>query len=1343
MNKILGLDLGTNSIGWAIRNPNLNENQIIDNGVVIFKKGVGEEKGNEFPLAAERTNKRGIRRNYQVKKYQKWQLLKSLISTENSYCPLSKEDFELWYHYDKATKTRTYPKSEVFLSWLKLDFNYDGIKEYSNPYELRTRAIKEKLSNHEVGRALYHLVQRRGFLSNRKDAGEESKTIIEGSKENNRPGANSLSEQIIQEGSLGAALASLDTRFERVRNRYILRTQIEDELNKICLTQGILQTSELYKNIYKAIIWQRPLRSQKGLVGKCTFEKNKSRCPISHPQFEFFRAWSLINNIKYKRKSQSDNEFDYIPHEWKERIWKEKFQKKKDSSFDFEEVIKLLDNGKVQLYDFNYKPHQNIASSPVSSFLQDIFGEGWKSIKIDHYDLNDIWHVLFNFENEEKVLLFAIENLHLEPEKAQLFTKAWKRLPDGYGQLSLNAIGKINEYLALGFIYAEAVLYANMPKALGSDFFERNKIEIQKGVQFVFRNQNKTNDVFKIVNNLISQFQELREEDKYGYDKNYLLDEEDKGSIERQIVDFYGVKSWSKLLDDDKQKINDNVTALYLQYLQYPRGHHQKKFFKIPRLDEAVKQFLVDNFEHVTENDLDKLYHHSDNDIYVTAPVDKVSYKRYLQSPRTGSFKNPMAMRTLYELKKLINYLIDVDAIDEDDRIVVEIARNLNDANMRKAIESWQNDHKKQNDEYRKEIERHGFNPNEPENVAKVRIWSEQPVRDQDITKIRLWYEQDRISLYTGNTISFSDIFKPEKFQIEHTVPRSLSFDDSLANKTLCEVSVNAKKSNRIPTELENYDEILPRLQNWVEKIEDFKSQIEFWKRQSKVATTKDRKDFCIQHKHYNRFELEYWRNKLYRFTMLEVKGGFRNANLIDTQIISKYSFHYLKSVFKRVDVQKGEVTAIFRKIYEINEEKDRSKHTHHTIDAAVLTLIPKAKERETLLKQYFEAQERRLKFHKKPWRNFHQTQLLKLEDETLVNNSIREKAVIQTAKFVRKRGKIEYLKDKKGIFFRDNNGDKIPKIAKGDTIRGQLHNESMLGAVKLPILDSNQQPERDESGCFKYPEKEKITYVIRKQLLFGDLGFTKKEQLNAIVDPVVRTKVMDHVEKYGLNKETFKHPIWMNEEKGIRINKVRIKLDVSEPIRIRKHVFSSSKEYKKYYYAETAKGANIICAFYQYDLNGKMEREMEIVNLMDVSYLVSGGLITDRGKIRLSKLSKLGEKLEPYALLKQGTKVIFYKERLAELLELDKDKITKRLYRVLKFAGVQMTFEFHLEARSANAIAEKSKELNDKSYLTGYSNVDLDNPAPRLLLTKGKFNFAIEGKHFELNPNGSIVWKF
>lgn len=73
MGKILGLDLGTNSIGWAIRDTDtLENNQIVDYGVTIFEAGMGMNKNGEFSRAAERRSNRSKRRLYNAKRYRKW-----------------------------------------------------------------------------------------------------------------------------------------------------------------------------------------------------------------------------------------------------------------------------------------------------------------------------------------------------------------------------------------------------------------------------------------------------------------------------------------------------------------------------------------------------------------------------------------------------------------------------------------------------------------------------------------------------------------------------------------------------------------------------------------------------------------------------------------------------------------------------------------------------------------------------------------------------------------------------------------------------------------------------------------------------------------------------------------------------------------------------------------------------------------------------------------------------------------------------------------------------------------------------------------------------------------------
>ena len=179
MNKTFALDLGTNSIGWALRNPDFTENQIENVGVLTFNKGVGIDKTGEYSYAAQRTSKRSTRRLYQARKYRLWATLETLI--KQNYCPLSIENLNKWRKYDKieARKNnnggRVYPIDDLnFDAWIKLDFDSDGKPDYTSPYQLRRELAETKLdfiqeeNKYKLGRALYHIAQRRGFKSSRK-----------------------------------------------------------------------------------------------------------------------------------------------------------------------------------------------------------------------------------------------------------------------------------------------------------------------------------------------------------------------------------------------------------------------------------------------------------------------------------------------------------------------------------------------------------------------------------------------------------------------------------------------------------------------------------------------------------------------------------------------------------------------------------------------------------------------------------------------------------------------------------------------------------------------------------------------------------------------------------------------------------------------------------------------------------------------------------------------------------------------------------------------------------------------------------------------------------------------
>lgn len=248
------------------------------------------------------------------------------------------------------------------------------------------------------------------------------------------------------------------------------------------------------------------------------------------------------------------------------------------------------------------------------------------------------------------------------------------------------------------------------------------------------------------------------------------------------------------------------------------------------------------------------------------------------------------------------------------------------------------------------------------------------------------------------------------------------------------------------------------------------------------------------------------------------------------------------------------------------------------------------------------------------------------------------------------------------------------------------------------------------------------------------------------------------------------------NGDKVNQIRHIRVYTGAKNPLSIKEHRdLNPNKDYKHFYYAEN--GDNFACVLYQKivaDKKGeeKPERELEIISLIEAADLLSGGLLNEKKEIEISRKDAGGINQKPYAILKAGLRVIFYDEKIEELQPAETEsrgeyikRINSRIYNIVKFSGGRITFQHHLEARSNDAIAkaypkdqvfmidQKGKEIkygvggtsgftraaSDAMKYNGMNNYE---PWPRLLYSKEWLDMAIEGKHFEIKPDGMIEWK-
>lgn len=1408
--KTLGIDLGTNSLGIAVRNTDKGKNiaeQLEYYTSIIFPSGVGTGKSGEYSYAAERTKHRSTRRLYQSRKYRIWATLKLLIA--HGCCPLKEEELDRWARYDKEKGLkRQYPvDATVFEQWVRLDFNCDGMPEYSSPYQLRAELMERELDwdnpvdRYKFGRAMYHIAQRRGFKSSKGETLKESKEDanvdtmdISGEMKKSEEKKSRTLQAYMDKYKLptaGCAFAQLEKESVRVRNSeyQAVQSQYREEVDSICKHQHVDEIDpELYRGLISTkkgegtIFYRRPLRSQKGDVGKCTLEPDRRRCPVSHPDFEEYRALSFINNIKYR--PSPDEEWKTLTDEERDGLFNEKFTRA-NATFKFEDIRKWIEDKHTGVHldhdarTINYRDHTTVAGCPVISRLKRIMGDNWRTRTIAtdksrtkyqtgevhpiSYNYEDIWHLAFSSDDYEELAEFAQQQMGFDKDQCGQLTRLWSAIQEGYASLSLKAIRNILPFLRQGIIYSEAVAYAKIPDIISRDRWEH----LGDSIMGNLRNHTKENEhsrmVYGIANTLIANHKtRVLDEQVSRHDTSHKLNDIDKAEVQHCIIDTLSTKRWNKLCPEEQDGLQHEVERLYQDFF----ASSNRDYYQLPRQSDMMKKYLASTFPDIPEKQWDKLYHHSQIDLFPqqkpqTIEEDgRMMHVCQLGTPDIGSIKNPVALRALHVLRNSMNALLRQGIIDETTRVVVETARDMNDANWRKAIELYQKAREKENDAIVGIIKE--FRPNYTDaDIEKGRLLFEQNIVPQstrpekekaekfalDMQKYKLWQEQKFRCLYTGKLISLADLFADGIVDIEHTIPRSISFDDSLKNRTVCDAHFNRfEKSNRIPSELSNYDDIQDRIKPWEEKVDHIKAQIELWKGKAKTAATMERKNECLQQRHLWELELDYWQAKLRTFTLEkdDLDLGFRNSQLVDTRIITKYAFHYLKSVFSRVDVQKGSVTADFRKILGIqsaDEKKDRAKHSHHAVDAAVLTLIPTAAQRDRMLELFYQKEEAndmekgaiQLRLNKEVAScrvgsvdNLVDT----IEQNILVNHVSKDQTLTPAIRRIRKIGKIVY-KDKEA---------KEPYYRQGNCIRGRLHEDTFLAAVIPPKY------EKDEEGKYhimknggKVVHEEDICYVVRRELssLISGSNPWKWETLEKnIVNKELFTIMRSQFPENISFKEAVASGIYMLDKEGNKINKIRhirCHSDNKSPLIIKKQTYVSKHNLKHYYYA--ANNANAYMAIYWSGIMGE-KRGMEVRNLFEVAKIRE-----TTKRITIQDCFETEQNGIPlYAIVRPGTNVLIFdkdevkkgkiapKEMMNTFREMDAEKISKRLYTIISF-----------EKNGTTILIHHNEARTDTDLGRGSSKIDLSNPNPKDRVSITSRYMLVEGVHFTIDDIGNI----
>lgn len=435
--RILGLDVGTNSIGWALVDEG---KEIIAAGSRVFEAGTlggaaAISSGRDEPKGAQRRQARLARRMI-ARRAQRLRNVYALLQGA-SLLPACDPDRpesrgQALDGLDERLR-RTYP---VEKPW----------QEHLLPYSLRARALDAALEPHALGRALFHLAQRRGFLSNRREARDPKedpgkvKSAIE-----------SLAETMKAKGSrtLGEYFASLDPEAERIRGpgRWTDRSMYIDEFEAIWQSQQRFHpqtlTPELKRKVRKAIFFQRPLKSQKHLVGPCMLEVSSRRAPWPLLEVQRFRMLQKVNDL---RVISGPDERGLSPEERAKLL--DALEREGDRTFT--QARKLLGLPKTARFNLQDAEEDRLVGNRTGAKLAKVFGARWQELA--KTDRDAVVADLMSVQSDDALTRRAVSNWGLSEGQARELARVG--LEDGHCALSAKAVRNLLPRLEQGHAYS-------------------------------------------------------------------------------------------------------------------------------------------------------------------------------------------------------------------------------------------------------------------------------------------------------------------------------------------------------------------------------------------------------------------------------------------------------------------------------------------------------------------------------------------------------------------------------------------------------------------------------------------------------------------------------------------------------------------------------------------------------------------------------------------------------------------------------------------------------------------------------------------------------------------------
>jgi len=1137
-------------------------------------------------------------------------------------------------------------------------------------YEWRSKAIDQELQKDEVAYVIteinHNLNNSSGYLG----------AISDRSKElyfNKQTVGQYLYQQI------------QDKPHTKLKNQVFYRQDYFDEFETIWEAQAKFHpelTQELKKEIRDIIIfYQRKLKSQKGLISFCEFERKEIEierggqkvkrtiglkvASKSSPLFQEFKIWQVLSNVLIRKKGCEIR------------------------NLEADNQMKLSDKQEVLVFDLQAKQilfeELNIKGNLKASKVIELLGYSTKDWEINYSELEG------NRTNK------ALFNAYLKIIELE-----------GYDTKDLLNLKSNKDEVELDDISVPA-------------------LDIKDMVKRIFESLEISTDIFEFNAEL----------DGKGFEQqsSYQL--------------WHLLQSYE---GDDSPSGNERLYGLLNQKFGFKKEHAQI-LASVALSDDygnLSTKAMRKIYPYIREQTFDKAaaiagYRHSASSL-TREEIANRPLKEKLDLVKKNSLRNPVVEKILNQLVNVVNTLIEVNSEKDSngninnyfrfDEIRIELARDLKkNAKERAEMTTNVNAAKIQHEKIFK--------------LLQAEFGIKNPTRN-DIIRYKLYEELKNngyTDLYTNTYIPREILFSKE-VDIEHIIPQSKVFDDSFSNKTIVFRRDNLDKGNRTA-----FDYIDSRLGK--EKLIDFEQRIEFLFEQGK----KNKDEGISKAKYQKLLKRE-----------VDIGDGFIERDLRDTQYIAKKARNMLYEICRVVTPTTGAITDRLREdwdlinimqelnfdkfkqlgLTELVEKKDgsfkerivnwskRNDHRHHAMDALTIAFT---KHSHIQYLNYLNA--RKNEAHKQ---HDHIIAIEAKETNVVIDDlgNKKRKFNLPLSGFREEAKKhleniLVSFKAKNKVFTKNKNktiSAKGEKIKVELTPRGQLHKETVYGKYQFYVskderiglkfdlqtiakvanptfkrlllerlLENGGDAKKafsgkntlaknpiylDDSRLELMPEIVKLIwleddYSIRKDVTpenFKDIKIIDK-----ILDDGVKRILKKRLTDYNNNpKEAFsdleKNPIWLNEEKGIAIKRVKISgVNNAEPLHYKKdhlgnEILDEDKNLIPTDFVST--GNNHHVAVYR-DEKGNLQED--VVSFYEAVARVNQGLpIIDK-----TLKAYLGWTF--LFTMKQNEYFIFPNEKTGfnpseiDLLDPQNNKlISPNLFRVQKFTIKDYFFRHHLE---------------------------------------------------------------